>query len=217
MSDASDTLVVLVHGFCRGAGDLENWRRRIKEDFAHVEVADLPATCGDFEDCVAELTRQTEERFHAADFGRLMMAGHSMGGLFLREYLARRRPANAVRAVCVATPYYGTLLADIAAGFPGAAAVWKPLRALRRASRKSITVPELPGLTMGNIVGTVNGHWPGKLFLSKASDGLVEIASAHAPDAAAEIQIAMKHNEMQFSRLVADKIALFLKQGNFEE
>ena len=148
---------------------------------------------------------------------QLMMAGHSMGGLFLREYLARRRPANAVRAVCVATPHRGTRLADIASCLPGAALCWKPLRALRSDARTRVTVPELPGFVMGSIIGTVNGHWPGQLFLSKESDGLVEFASAHAPDAVAEIQIAMKHNEMQFSRLVADFIARFLKQGDFLE
>lgn len=209
-----DALVVLVHGFCRRAKHMAYWRTRLLPDYPHVFAADLPETHQNFEDCLKTLERQLAEQ-QAERYPRLLMVGHSMGGLLMREYLARHRPGNARRCVCVGTPHAGSRLADIAAIFPGAQWAFPPLSALKVGARQRLTTPEIPGLEIGSIVGTVNGHWPGRCFLSYASDGLVEIASARCRDAADTAYVAIRHDDMQYAPEVALLIRNFLVRGKF--
>ena len=212
--DRNDTLVVLVHGFRRRGRHLEVWQARLRQDFPEVRTVDLPASHRSFAACLAELERQMAG-WRADSRRRLLMAGHSMGGLLMREYLARHRPPNAVRAVCVGTPHRGSRLADIALWLPGAALLYPPLWALRTGARKKITTPAIDGLAIGNIIGTVNGHWPGRRFLSPACDGLVEIAAAEAPDVAETCYFPIKHDALQYAPEVAAAVACFLKNGSF--
>ena len=76
----------------------------------------------------------------------------------LREYLAKYRPRNAAKLVCVGTPHYGSKLADLALvlGFPWSGIVFPPLWALRGRARRKLTTPEIPGLKIGVIASKNN-------------------------------------------------------------
>ena len=54
----SDTLVVLIHGFCRGAADMQVWRRCLAGDFPHILTPDLPTRYGSFARCLEVLTQE---------------------------------------------------------------------------------------------------------------------------------------------------------------
>ncbi len=209
-----DTLVVLAHGFCRNGQDMHFWRDQLKELYSDIVVADMPTTHSSFERCLRILT-DTINKAHPERYRNIYFCGHSMGGLLLREYLKRCRPANARKLICVGTPHYGSKLADIALCIPGSGLIYPPLWALRRGARKTITSPDLPDLEIGVIVSTLNAHWPGKLFLSSESDGLVERSSAHAPDADAAAYVKVPHDYMQRNVEVADLIKKFFKDSIF--
>lgn len=211
-----ETLVVLIHGFCRGAVDMQFWKKTLEQDFAHIITPDLPTRYGSFEQCL-EVLADNIAAAHPERFKQLCFAGHSMGGLMAREYLQRNRHAyaHAKRLVCVGTPHYGSKLADIALLMPFAGRIWKPLHALKCSARKTVTTPEIDGLEIGAIISTNNGHWPGKLFLSKESDGLVERFSAHAPDAKHIAYTNAAHIPMQFDAATAELIRSFLLHGTF--
>ena len=209
-----DTLVILIHGFCRGAKDMQFWKKCLQPEFPYILTPDLPTTFGAFQTC----TEKLEEEISAAapqQYRSILIAGHSMGGLLAREFLQNTRLPNARRLVCAGTPHYGSKLADISLLLPGAGAIWKPLRALKCSARKNITTPEIPGLEIGVIVSTNNGHWPGKLFLSKNSDGLVESFSADAPDAVASARCEAHHIGMMFDEKTAALIKKFFQTGGF--
>ena len=212
----NDTLVVLVHGFTKSAVDMQYWKKHLSGDFANIITPDLPTTYSSFEDCLDKLS-QDVALARPEKFAKLHFAGHSMGGLLSREYLAKTRPDNAGRLLCVGTPHYGSKLADIALLLPGAGMIWKPLHALKTSARKTITSPDIAGLETGVIVSTNNGHWPGKLFLSKNSDGLVESFSALAPDAGCVSYTNAAHVDMQYSYETAEQIRQFLLHGRFPE
>ena len=208
------TLAVLVHGFCKGAKDMQFWKRALKAEFTEVITPDLPTKYSSFECCVELLTREIAAA-DPAQYDGIYFAGHSMGGLMIREYLKNVPLPNARRLVCVGTPHYGSKLADIALLFPGAGLIWKPLHALKLFARKQITTPDIPGLEIGAIVSTNNGHWPGKLFLSKDADGLVESSSALPPDAHATACTDAAHVPMQYDEKTAELIKAFLLNGKF--
>ncbi len=210
----SDTLVVLVHGFCRGAKDMLFWKSCLRRSFPDIITPDLPTRYSSFEKCVEILT-ETITAKHPENYQKLYFAGHSMGGLMIREYLKRQNPQNAARFVCAGTPHYGSKLADIALLLPGAGMIWQPLNALKTSARKEITSPDIPGLQIGAIVSQNNAHWPGKLFLSDSSDGLVESFSATPPDAAAVAFTSAGHVKMQYDMQTARLIEKFLSTGSF--
>lgn len=209
-----DTLVVVIHGFTRGAKDMQLWKQELQPEFPDVITPDLPTTYASFEECLEKLTAGIMAA-KPENYRQVHFAGHSMGGLLAREFLQRNRLANARRLVCVGTPHYGSKLADIALLLPGAGMIWKPLHALKVSARKNLTTPDIPGLEIGVIVSTNNSHWPGKLFLSRDSDGLVESFSADAPDAADSARCEVNHVGMMFDRKTAGMIKKFLLTGSF--
>ncbi|MBR2364501.1 MAG: alpha/beta fold hydrolase [Lentisphaeria bacterium] len=213
-SHKNDTLVILIHGFCRGAKDMQFWKKHLKKTFPHILTPDLPTRYSSFERCLQVLTEEISAA-SPEQYKELCIAGHSMGGLLAREYLARNCPANAGKLICVGTPHYGSRLADIALLLPGAGRIWKPLHALKLSARKVLTVPPVAGLETAIIVSTNNGHWPGKLFLSRESDGLVEKHSALAEDAKHIAYTQASHISMQYDLQTADLILKFFTENKF--
>lgn len=210
----SKTLVVLIHGFCKGADDMQYWKKHLAPEFSDVITPDLPTTFSSFERCLEKLTQAIDDA-SPEQYDQIFIAGHSMGGLLAREYLQRHRPGNVKKLICVGTPHYGSKLADIALCLPGAGMIWKPLHALKLSARQQLTTPEIPGLEIAVIVSTNNGHWPGKLFLSDQADGLVDLTSAHAPDAKHVSRTGAAHVKMQYDRETADLIKKFFIHGQF--
>lgn len=212
----SDTLVVLVHGFCRGEENLQYWKKGLQRDFANVVTVDMPAAYGSFERCLKVLS-QTVAAAQPERYKQVYYAGHSMGGLLLREYLQRNKPLNAKRLLCVGTPHCGSKLADIALRicYP-AGWIWKPLHALKTSARKVLVTPDIPGLEIGVVVGTANRHWPGKLFFKGPADGLVEVYSAEAPDAKCAAYTQVPHDPMQYDGSIVELMRSFFMNGNFE-
>ena len=210
----SNTLVILIHGFCRGAENMQFWKKSLGSIYPNIITPDLPTTYSSFEKCLDRLSEAVADA-HPEKYEKIFIAGHSMGGLLARAYLEKYKPQNARRLVCVGTPHLGSKLADIALLFPGAGLIWPPLKALKRSARKVITSPEIPGLEIGAIIGTNNAHWPGKLFLSDSADGLVESFSAHAPDAQSTAFTQVPHDPMQYDYKIADLIKKFFADGEF--
>ena len=208
------TLAIVIHGFCKGAKDMQLWKRVLKSDFTEVITPDLPTRYSSFECCVERLKKAIASAA-PEQYDGIYFAGHSMGGLLAREYLKAVPLTNAKRLVCVGTPHYGSKLADIALLLPGAGLIWKPLHALKLSARKELTTPIVPGLEIGTIISTNNAHWPGKLFLSKSADGLVESSSAHAPDACAVAYTDAAHVPMMYDMQTAELIRKFLLTGKF--
>jgi hypothetical protein len=68
---------------------------------------------------------------------------------------------------------------------------------------------------IATIVSCNNAHWPGKLFLSNESDGLVESSSAHAPDEDITIMTKAPHDPMQYDSYTASLIKKFFMTGSF--
>lgn len=215
MEKHHDSLVILIHGFCRSGADMLVWKKHLESTFPNIITPDLPAKYADFEQCVEKLTQDIEAA-HPGNFRHIHIAGHSMGGLMAREYLCRNPLENVRHLVCAGTPHYGSKLADIALRFPGAGAVWKPLHALKCSARTQISTPPIPELKIGVIVSKNNSLLPGKLFFRGESDGLVECFSALAPDAEHAVFTPVNHVKMQYDPFTAELIQKFFSGGRFE-
>ncbi len=108
--DPQRAAVLLIAGFmCNRAA----WKPLLDSGLlGHCNVAtvNLEPILGDI-DAYAECVRRAIERLCAASGAtRVLLVGHSMGGLAARAYLRRHGDARVARVVTLASPHHGTLL-----------------------------------------------------------------------------------------------------------
>lgn len=108
--------VLLVHGyFCSRAA----WwwlRRRLEAAGWTVATISLEPIHGSIEDYVAPLAGRIDAVLAETGAERVLLAGHSMGGLVARAYLQRCGNARAAGLVTLGTPHQGSQLASIGPG-----------------------------------------------------------------------------------------------------
>ena len=108
--------VLLIHGYgCNGG----YWRplraMLMREGISHDAVDLEPVTAGidDYADAVEAAVHRLQA---ATGAPRIVIVGHSMGGLVARAWLRKYGAAAAARVVTVGTPHHGTALASFGIG-----------------------------------------------------------------------------------------------------
>lgn len=111
--------VLLVHGY--GCSRAAWWwlRRRLEAQGWTVATINLEPIYADIEHYVDPLAQRIEEVLAATGAGRLILVGHSMGGLVARAYVRRYGADKVCRVVTLGTPYGGSELARIGFGING--------------------------------------------------------------------------------------------------
>lgn len=114
--------VILVHGYFCNSG-IWWWLRRQLEaaGFQRVYSVDLEPLLESIDELAHSLAARVEEVRRLTAAPRVLLVGHSMGGLVIRAYLRQSSHAAAVQgAVFLAAPHQGTRLARLAIGRNGA-------------------------------------------------------------------------------------------------
>jgi pimeloyl-ACP methyl ester carboxylesterase len=107
-------VVVLVHGYMCNAGVWAWFARYLIARGQSVRTVTLEPLFARIEDYVAPLARVVDEA--AGDGGRVVLVGHSMGGLVCRAYARRVGGAGIARIVTLGTPHHGSALAQMGHG-----------------------------------------------------------------------------------------------------
>lgn len=112
-------LLLLVHGY--GCSRAAWWwlRHRLEGHGWVVATINLEPIYTDIEHYVEPLARRIDDVLAATGAARLILVGHSMGGLAIRAYLRRHGPGKVARVVTLGTPYGGSELAHIGFGANG--------------------------------------------------------------------------------------------------
>ncbi|MGE4070273.1 MAG: esterase/lipase family protein [Lysobacterales bacterium] len=136
--------LLLVHGFlCNGAvwNPLAADLRAAGRSFASVS---LEPSYRDFQQQLRDLDAAVSMWLAATGVSRLILIGHSMGGLLARAY-ADRDPQRCAAVICVAAPHHGTYLGDwfhgLEGGPPSPRCRW--LQEYNARSQERIAVPAL--------------------------------------------------------------------------
>lgn len=207
---ATETAVVLLHGFNKGPKDMVSLSSAIRGRGYDVFTPHLPTLFGSLEDCVASLKIQLSSVSRNCD--SVNIVAHSMGGLIAEQYL-RFNPLGILgRRVYISSPFNGTRLAKIGCKIPFLGDVIQPLKSLAQGI-------EQPGTTGENEIGIIIGAkcdlLLGKILLAEKSDGRVEISSSKGISASDYLTLPYGHKKIHHSGECIDQVLFFLKNGKF--
>lgn len=111
--------VLLVHGYQCNRGFWFQLRGRIARAGRQVGTISLAPVFNDIDGYVEQLARRIEAVCAAAGTERLILIGHSMGGLAARAYLRRHGNVRVAKLVTLGTPHHGSQLARLGPGENG--------------------------------------------------------------------------------------------------
>jgi pimeloyl-ACP methyl ester carboxylesterase len=104
--------VILVHGVLVNDGVWFGFRRRlVRAGIAGVYAANYGPPYADIEHYAGQLAARIDAVCAVTGAQRVVLVGHSMGGLVSRAHLRRFGPARVERLITIGTPHHGSVLA----------------------------------------------------------------------------------------------------------
>jgi pimeloyl-ACP methyl ester carboxylesterase len=151
----------------------------------------------DIDDYAQGIERRIDEVLAATGAQRVILVGHSMGGLVLRAYLRRYRSAKVARIVTLGSPHQGTRLASLGLG--------------RNARQMRVGSAWLAALASPGAVPLP----PGSASIFSFHDNYVfpQCACATLQDAASVALGGVSHLGMAFSPLILGKLLEVLESA----
>jgi hypothetical protein len=143
---------------------------------------------------------------------------HSMGGILVRDYLARHPGDNIGRVVMLAPPNQGSEIIDALDNYPLTRSLIGP------AGQELATQPDtltniLPPLSceVGIIAGTRSFNPIFSHLISGEDDGKVSVQSTTLPEMQDHIVLHIDHTFIMWNQQVLDQVSHFLKNGKFQD
>ena len=218
--DTSKPFVLLVHGLHQSALYMEFLAKKLQNHGFHTFSFDYDSL-GETLDQHSDGLNDWLETNHDPQV-TVNMVGHSLGGLVIRDFIARYSQWQIGRCVTLGTPHSGSIKAKYIKD------LIPPL--IGKSYEKSLDgniVPLKEGICLGVIAGNVPNNlsqvvlmyhgYQAKLTLDEREhDGAVFVYETRLPSAADHIVLPVSHMEMLVDDTVAYQTAYFLKQGKFK-
>lgn len=211
--------VLLIHGLARTARSLGPMGLALRSAGYRVEPLAYPSTKAPPE----ALVHLIAQRFAAGrrPEGPVHAVAHSMGGLILRDWLARQEVPGFGRAVLLGPPNHGSEIVDRLGGDPTLGPAFRALNgpaglALGTGPGDWPALLPPPRHPMGVIAGTASVSPWFSALLPGPGDGKVTVESTRMDGMADHICLPVSHTWMMMQPRVIRQVVWFLREGRFQ-
>lgn len=108
--------MLLIHGYCSNRGFWWWLKPRLEARGCSVGTLSLEPMFGSIDGYAQQVARRVDALCRETGAERIMLVGHSMGGLVCRAYLRRYGASRVCRLLTLGTPHRGTVLARLGIG-----------------------------------------------------------------------------------------------------
>jgi len=208
--------VILLHGLCRTTHSMRAMERALTDAGYHVWNIAYPSrtntVAGLSESVLAPAIRDCE----AAGATRIHFVGHSLGGILVRDYLARHTLPNAGHVVMLGPPNQGSEIVD-------KIGMWWIFQKINGPAGCELgTAPDSapnrigpPTVKVGVIAGRLSINWINSLMIPGSDDGKVSVERTRLEGMADHLVLPTAHPFVMKNKRAIQQTIHFLKTGKF--
>jgi pimeloyl-ACP methyl ester carboxylesterase len=120
MPDAKGLPVLLIHGYGCNSGYWHSMSKVLRRALITHYAIDLEPVLASIDDYVPTVHHAIEAICERHECRRIVLVGHSMGGLVIRAYFRKHGAGRTAKAITLGTPHHGTALAHYGIGINSA-------------------------------------------------------------------------------------------------
>lgn len=209
--------VVVLHGLGRSSMSMWLLANRLTQAGFAVHNLDYPSTEETIDQLVEMLDGEVKKCCLSSE-EPLHFVTHSLGGILVRAYIARKRPPNLGRVVMLSPPNQGSQLVDELRDNP--LFQWATGPAGQELGTDPSNLPNRLGpadFEVGIITGSQSLNPLTSWLVTGVDDGKVSVESAQLKGMADFLVVPNTHTFIMNSSQVAQEVVHFLEHGSFSQ